>query len=155
MFSLVYKMAWVRVAWKERDHEEGGVVPASWVDIDKKLVFWPNIFNAAKFINERREPADGWKRFILVKVKLRSDDYQQCWDQRSGAVTEGAQCTRRKNKKMQHEDFDYEEEYIPDTDSQGSPAGRLPAAPQKVRSLHQSPPSSEDDDTAPFTRKTP
>lgn len=49
-------MAWVRAAWKERDRKEEGVVPASWVDIDKKLVFWPSV---VKFINERRKPTDG------------------------------------------------------------------------------------------------
>lgn len=65
-------MAWVRAVWQEKKRQEEGTVPDSWVDPQKMLVFWPNVANATKHLNERQQPSENWRTFPLLKEKMRS-----------------------------------------------------------------------------------
>ena len=60
---------WMRLAWEERGKEEEGVIPSTWVDKARSLMFWPPGVNAEKFLNERRPSAATWRRFKLTKIK--------------------------------------------------------------------------------------
>lgn len=68
-------MAWVRAVWQERKRQEEGTVPDSWVDTENMLLFWPNIANATRHLKECRKPSEGWRKFPLLKEKMRSGGY--------------------------------------------------------------------------------
>lgn len=61
---------WSRAVWLERDQEEEGVIPSSW--IQEGMVMWPPGVSAAKALRDKREPQDTWRKFNLVKVKHQS-----------------------------------------------------------------------------------
>ena len=63
-------MSWIRAVWKEGTKEEEGTVPDLW--IDEGFVLWPPVPNSLKFLKERRKPTDKWKKFPLVKIKIKS-----------------------------------------------------------------------------------
>ena len=65
-------MAWVRAVWREKNAEEEGTVPDTWIDLGKKIVHWPMVSNAQRYLDERQAPKPGWRRFGLIKVKFQS-----------------------------------------------------------------------------------
>ncbi|XP_061194512.1 serine/threonine-protein kinase PRP4 homolog [Saccostrea echinata] len=67
---------WSRAVWLERDHEEEGVIPSSW--IREGMVMWPPGVSAAKALREKKEPQDTWRRFKLIKVKHQSENFEEC-----------------------------------------------------------------------------
>ncbi|XP_048044336.1 uncharacterized protein LOC125267076 isoform X4 [Megalobrama amblycephala] len=71
-------MAWVRAVWQEKKRQEEGTVPDSWVDPKNMLLYWPNVANATRYLKERRPPSDSWRKFPLVKEKMRSDYFEEC-----------------------------------------------------------------------------
>ncbi|XP_026094139.1 uncharacterized protein LOC113066474 [Carassius auratus] len=71
-------MAWVRAVWQEKKRQEEGTVPDTWVDPNNMLLYWPNVANATKYLKERRPPSDSWRKFPLVKEKMRSDYFKEC-----------------------------------------------------------------------------
>lgn len=62
---------WFRAVWLERDQEEEGVIPSSW--IQEGMVKWPPGVSAAKTLRDKREPQDTWRKFNLVKDKHQSE----------------------------------------------------------------------------------
>ena len=63
---------WMRAVWVEGDVEVESTVPETWVNLCNKFVWWPPVVNAENFLKERREPAEKWRKFPLVKIKLTS-----------------------------------------------------------------------------------
>ncbi len=61
---------WVRAVWRERNKEEEGVIPKSWVLDD--MVHWPPGIDALKAMKEMRKPEEKWRKFPLIKLKLTS-----------------------------------------------------------------------------------
>lgn len=61
---------WVRAVWRERNKEEEGVIPKSWVLDD--MVYWPPGIDALKAMKEMRKPEEKWRKFPLIKLKLTS-----------------------------------------------------------------------------------
>jgi len=61
---------WSRAVWLEREREEEGVVPSNWVTDD--YVNWPSGCDATRAMAEQKNPGANWRKFKLVKVKLRS-----------------------------------------------------------------------------------
>jgi len=61
---------WSRAAWYEGKKQVEGVVPSSW--IKDKSVVWPPVYNAKRYIVERRSPGPNWKHFSLIKIKYTS-----------------------------------------------------------------------------------
>lgn len=53
----------------EGDDELEGTVPENWVDESNKFIWWPPVMNAKKYLHERREPTDKWKKFPMIKIK--------------------------------------------------------------------------------------
>eukprot|EP00914_Ancora_sagittata_P029421 GHVO01058196.1.p1 GENE.GHVO01058196.1~~GHVO01058196.1.p1 ORF type:complete len:193 (-),score=26.47 GHVO01058196.1:339-917(-) len=69
---------WTRAAWLEKGKPYEGVVPSKWVIEDQ--IWWPHGRDVSKQVEEMREPLATWRRFDLVKVKLRSNDRDECED---------------------------------------------------------------------------
>lgn len=65
-------MAWVRAVWREGRIEEEGTVPDTWLDTQKMLLYWPKVANAAKYLHDRRAPAENWSSFPIIKIKMKS-----------------------------------------------------------------------------------
>ena len=63
-------MSWVRAVWVEGDTEEEGTVPDTWAK--ENMLFWPPVANSLRYLKERKEPTDKWKKFPIIKIKLRS-----------------------------------------------------------------------------------
>ena len=55
--------------------EEEGVVPKSWVDYGRNLLYWPNKADAERLIRKQTAPSMSWKHFPLKKVKCESGEY--------------------------------------------------------------------------------
>ena len=60
---------WARAVWVEGNQIIEDVVPASWIDRKRKLVWWPSE-NEATSLKKMKAPDDSWFRFKLVKVKI-------------------------------------------------------------------------------------
>ncbi|XP_076852117.1 uncharacterized protein LOC143506880 [Brachyhypopomus gauderio] len=99
-------MAWVRAVWQEKKRQEEGTVPDSWVDTQNMLLYWPNAANATRYRNDRRKPSDGWRKFPLLKEKMRSDDFNECdnCDFTSSAEVEESPEAKRRRKTKTFED---------------------------------------------------
>lgn len=71
-------LQWCRVVWVEEDKDGertfSDVIPTSWVDEGKKIVYWPDKSeNTKKCLKQCKEPAKGrWLEFPLVKVKIKA-----------------------------------------------------------------------------------
>ena len=63
-------MSWLKPVWLEGNIEEVGTVPTSW--IENEYIRWLGGMNALRAIAEQKIPAEKWKSFPLVKVKLSS-----------------------------------------------------------------------------------
>lgn len=66
--------AYVLAVWFEEDKDIEGVVPRTWVDEEKKVLFWPTQNkNSTVYIKNKKAPEkDKWKQFSLIKVKFSS-----------------------------------------------------------------------------------
>ncbi|CAM4572385.1 unnamed protein product [Leuciscus chuanchicus] len=146
------RMAWVRAVWQERKRQEEGTVPDSWVDTENMLLFWPNIVNATRHLKERRKPSEGWRKFPLLKEKMRSDDFKECdnCDFTSSTETEEGALEakrRRKNKTFEDcvtDDSGHSEVEFDQEDLQGNCRHlnsdeelELPAAPRKLEHVQE------------------
>ncbi|XP_065672224.1 uncharacterized protein LOC136090044 isoform X2 [Hydra vulgaris] len=70
-------MSYHQAVWLEKNCEEKGVLPSTWVR--GKLVMWPlSKMNALKLIRDRVEPGENWQCFKLIKIKNTSDSYEDC-----------------------------------------------------------------------------
>lgn len=69
MFTVV-RMSWIRVVWVEGNKEEEGTVRDIWVDSD--FILWPPVMNSLKYLKDRKKPTYKWKKFPLVKIKMKS-----------------------------------------------------------------------------------
>jgi len=58
---------WSTAVWIEKKREEEGVVPSNWIKDD--IVFWPNVRDAEKSLQQRQTPGSKWHQFKLVKIK--------------------------------------------------------------------------------------
>jgi len=67
---------WCRAVWMEGKREEEGVVPANW--IQGKIIRWPKVTNAARYMKESIEPAETWWMFPLMKIKCLSSKLCVC-----------------------------------------------------------------------------
>nr|XP_022311055.1 uncharacterized protein LOC111116362 [Crassostrea virginica] len=67
---------WALAVWKENGREEEGTIPTCW--IVNKFVMWPPGSNAARFMKEIKEPGEKWQKFDLVKIKMKSNNRQEC-----------------------------------------------------------------------------
>lgn len=61
---------WARVVWLEGQKEIEGVVPEKWVR--DGFICWPPGVSAEKSMREMRDPASSWRKFKMVKMKIRS-----------------------------------------------------------------------------------
>ncbi|XP_062592957.1 serine/arginine-rich splicing factor 4-like [Saccostrea cucullata] len=140
-------MSWIRAVWVEGEKEEEGTVPDMWIEND--TVLWPPVVNSLKFLKERRKPTEKWKKFPLVKIKKKSDNYTECelFDETTTAeVSEDEDRGKRPLKKKSFgADFvsDIAEVVGPSLDgkdpkdktpktSEKDPVNTLPAQPKKV-----------------------
>ncbi|XP_063881599.1 uncharacterized protein LOC135111816 isoform X1 [Scylla paramamosain] len=70
---------WKRAVWLEGKKEEEGVVPSSWVLEENQTLFWPQGVNAENALHNQQEPDPAsWRKFMLKKVKITSDSFQEC-----------------------------------------------------------------------------
>ena len=60
----------------EGKREEEGVVPANW--IQGKIIRWPKVTNAARYMKESVEPAETSWMFPLMKIKCLSSKFCVC-----------------------------------------------------------------------------
>ncbi|CAB3989947.1 Hypothetical predicted protein [Paramuricea clavata] len=67
---------WVRAIWIENAIEEEGVVPKA--RIQGKTVRWPIGMNVLRSFNEQKEPSEDWHKFPLMKIKLTSENREDC-----------------------------------------------------------------------------
>lgn len=71
-------MSWAVAIWKEQingqTEEHDGLVPAKWLDEKKMILWWPKGLHVLKRVNET--PKKEWKKYQLVKVKLRSGQFK-------------------------------------------------------------------------------
>ncbi|KAK3105745.1 hypothetical protein FSP39_004720 [Pinctada imbricata] len=117
LLSCNHFRMWIRAVWTEGDHEEEGVVPACWVK--NKMLYWPPGVNAERAMKEKKEPSEKWKKFPVVKIKLQSDDRNECEDydwtttQEVEVETEDEMSQRKRKKKKTFDDFITEQGILP------------------------------------------
>ena len=58
----------------EGDEEQEGVVPANWVKNADGMIHWPPGIDARKALANKSEPTSSWRRFPLVKIKIKSGE---------------------------------------------------------------------------------
>ncbi|XP_063856985.1 uncharacterized protein LOC135098502 isoform X3 [Scylla paramamosain] len=76
---LANSRMWKRAVWLEGKKEEEGVVPSSWVLEENQTLFWPQGVNAENALHNQQEPDPAsWRKFMLKKVKITSDSFQEC-----------------------------------------------------------------------------
>ncbi|XP_049904305.1 uncharacterized protein LOC126392747 isoform X2 [Epinephelus moara] len=142
------RMSWVRAVWQEKKRQEEGTAPDTWVDMEAKIMFWPCVSNAVKHLEEWRKPKDGWRKFPLIKVKMRSDNFQECEDHDLTSSAEVADSPKAKRPKIKRSyqdcitgdnggsegELDVQHEDDLDEYDQGcfSPEPELPVPPNKV-----------------------
>lgn len=69
-------MSWIRAVWLEGEKEEEGTIPDLWIEQDS--VLWPPVANGLRFLKERKNPTEKWKKFPLVKIKKKSGKDSSC-----------------------------------------------------------------------------
>ena len=58
---------------EETSEETVGALPAKWINVEKKIVWWPSDEKLVlKSYKNKEAPGQDWKTFQLVKVKVRS-----------------------------------------------------------------------------------
>ena len=45
-------------------------IPKIWINEDKKIVYWPFKVSYIKAVKQLVQPAEDWKKFKLIKVKI-------------------------------------------------------------------------------------
>lgn len=72
---LHYRMTgvWYRAVWVEGDTEVECTVPSIWVNEShiNKFVWWPPGPNAEKYFKEYKEPTEKWRKFPLLRIKMK------------------------------------------------------------------------------------
>lgn len=59
---------WAQAVWLEDNEEVEGVIPQKWIKND--VVLWPPGVNAARAVDEMRDPTASWRKFTLLKTKV-------------------------------------------------------------------------------------
>ena len=71
-----------RAIWREGEREFEEVIPDKWIDLEKRLVFWPNTKPkyAKKVLQSCASPSPDWKQFELVKVKISGGNFMHIFE---------------------------------------------------------------------------
>ena len=64
------KLIWARAVWREGEKLMEDVVPLKWTNADS--LFWPVGISFQRALSKQLEPAENWKKFPLIKIKLQS-----------------------------------------------------------------------------------
>ncbi|XP_058630131.1 uncharacterized protein LOC131539516 isoform X1 [Onychostoma macrolepis] len=98
---------WIRAVWTEPNGEEEGVIPEVWVR--DNMVHWPPGANVTKAAEEMHQPASSWKKFPLLKIKIKSKKREVCeaFDQTTTAELSEEECSpvKRVSKKKKYPGF--------------------------------------------------
>ncbi|XP_047134230.1 uncharacterized protein LOC124812150 [Hydra vulgaris] len=75
-------MSYTRACWLENKKDFERVIPSSWVDTTRKVVYWPNGLHVKRAFEKLETPKTGWKQFSLIKVKISGtkEDCEGCTD---------------------------------------------------------------------------
>ena len=71
IFYILHILAWIRIVWKEGEHEEEGMTPSCWINEHESSVCWPSQMTVLRAAHERRAPDEFWNKFTLIKVKVK------------------------------------------------------------------------------------
>ena len=63
-------MLQARAVWMEGVKTIEDTIPKIWINEDKKIVYWPYKVNYIKAVKQWVHPAEDWKKFKLIKVKI-------------------------------------------------------------------------------------
>ncbi|XP_042610148.1 uncharacterized protein LOC109091630 isoform X3 [Cyprinus carpio] len=102
---------WTRAVWREETMEMEEVIPSCWVK--NGGVLWPTQ-GAARALKACKEPEESWTKFPLIKIKIQSDDNNECekYDFTTTAELSGSEeelPTKRRPKKKMYPDYQIDE----------------------------------------------
>ena len=73
---LGFQAMWAKAVWREdptTQDETVGTLPESLIEVNKKIVWWPNDEKLVlKCYKNKETPRQEWKKFQLVKIKSKS-----------------------------------------------------------------------------------
>lgn len=78
MFDVIGAMAYARTVWYEPKLERtfSDVIPSNWI-IDE-TVYWPSSSFFAKYFKNKADPdINKWAKFKLLKIKMKSNNYEE------------------------------------------------------------------------------
>ncbi|XP_039649843.1 uncharacterized protein LOC120555230 isoform X2 [Perca fluviatilis] len=126
---------WARAVWREETMEMEEVIPSCWVK--NGGVLWPTQ-GAARALKACKEPEESWTKFPLIKIKIQSDDKNECekYDFTTTAELSGSEeelLTKRRPKKKKYPDYQMDEPSVnEDSQKESSPGLMIKSTGEKA-----------------------
>ncbi|XP_072558327.1 uncharacterized protein [Paramormyrops kingsleyae] len=126
---------WTRAVWREETMEMEEVIPSCWVK--NGGVLWPTQ-GAARALKACKEPEESWTKFPLIKMKIQSDDKNECekYDCTTTAELSGSEeelPMKRRPKKKNYPNYQIDEPSVnEDSEKESSPGLMIKSTGEKA-----------------------